>query len=134
MNRKDNTEMFKCLAAYVLPEGILSYFDITDITEEEPKDPKIKSFDTDLHIYLDERDNRPKDMEVARSNGFAEEKQILDFPIRGHKTIIHVRRRRWTMPDGKNKVIDLDKLIQLTHPGTRYSKEFALFLKMVAGQ
>lgn len=66
-------------------------------------------------------------MEVARSNGFTEERLMLDFPIRGHKTIIHVRRRRWTMPDGKNKVIDLDKLIQSTHPGTRYSKEFALF-------
>lgn len=81
----------------------------------------MKSFDTDIHFYLDERDNRPKCMEAARSDDFTEERQILDSPIRGRKTIIHVLHRRWMMSESKNMIIDLDKLIPLTHPGTRYT-------------
>ncbi len=74
------------------------------------------------------------DMKGSISDGFGEESCLKDFPARDKKTILHVRRRRWTMPDGTTKSVDLGKKIQLRHPGTRYSKDFALFLKKADGQ
>lgn len=135
MEQTKNNDMYKCLAMYVLPEGVLEYFDLTDITEEKPKSksPDIL-YEKELHIYLDERDNRPADMLSATSKGFTPESCIYDFPIRTHKTVIHVRRRRWLMPDGTSKIIDLEEHVRLTHPGTRYSNEFAHFLKLADGQ
>lgn len=135
MKQTTNNDMYKCLATYVLPEGVLEYFSLTEITEEDPKskaaDPLYKK---ELHIYLDERDNRTEDMAGSTSKGFTDESFIYDFPIRTHKTVIHIRRRRWLMPDGTSKIINLEKHVRLTHPGTRYSNEFALFLKLADGQ
>ena len=74
-------------------------------------------------------------MSGSVSDGFGEGVMfLLDFPTRDKKTVLHVRRRRWTMPDGTTRSVDLDKKIQLKHPGTRYSKDFALFLKKADGQ
>ena len=53
-------------------------------------------YTTELHIYLDERDNRTPDMKAAISDGFVDESCLLDFPVRDKKTVLHVRRRRWT--------------------------------------
>ena len=66
-------------------------------------------------------------MRGSVSDGFGEESCLLDFPTRDRKTVLHVRRRRWTMPDDTTKSVDLDRKIQLKHPGTRYSKDLALF-------
>lgn len=135
MKQTTNNDMYKCLAMYVLPEGVLEYFDLTDITEEEPKTKSTDIiYNKELHIYLDERDNRTRDMLGSTSKGFTDESCIYDFPIRTHKTVVHVRRRRWLMPDGASKIIDLEEHVKLTHPGTRYSNEFALFLKLADGQ
>ena len=48
-----------------------------------------------------------------------------DFPIREYRTVLHVRRRRWKDADGKSVSNDW----QMVAKGTRYSKEFATFLK-----
>ena len=37
-------------------------------------------------MYLDERDNRPDEMQALRPNGFTEETVISDFPVRDKKT------------------------------------------------
>lgn len=95
---------------------------------------RFRLYTTELHIYLDERDNRTADMSGSVSDGFGEESCLLDFPTRDKKTVLHVRRRRWTMPDGTTMSVDLDRKIQLKHPGTRYSKDLALFLKKADGQ
>jgi hypothetical protein len=50
---------------------------------------------------------------------------MTDFPIRNHKTLLHVRRRRWKDADGNSYSNDW----QLVAKGTRISTEFALFLK-----
>ena len=125
--------MYEGLASYFLPTGVLEYFEVTDFTEIPTQDTEVL-YTTELHIYLDERDNRTPDMSGSVSDGFGEEACLLDFPTRDKKTVLHVRRRRWTMPDGTTRSVDLDKKIQLKHPGTRYSKDFALFLKKADGQ
>lgn len=133
MNQTSNVNMYEGLMSYFLPTGVLEYFEVADFAEEENASDTDVLYSTILHIYLDERDNRTPDMEGSISDGFGEESCLNDFPAREKKTILHVRRRRWTMPDGTTKSVDLDKKIQLRHSGTRYSKDFALFLKKTDG-
>ena len=133
MNLNSNINMYEGLASYFLPTGVLEYFEVTDFCEVPTQDTEVL-YTTELHIYLDERDNRTPDMSGSVSDGFGDESCLLDFPTRDKKTVLHVRRRRWTLPDGTTKSVDLDKKIQLKHPGTRYSKDFALFLKKADGQ
>ena len=133
MNHKNDVNMYEGLASYFLPSGVLEYFEVTDFAEERTRD-KDELYTTELHIYLDERDNRTPDMAGSISDGFGDESCLYDFPVRDKKTVLHIRRRRWTMPDGTTKHVDLGKKIQLRHPGTRYSKDFALFLKKADGQ
>ena len=133
MNRNNNINMYEGLASYFLPPGVLEYFEVTDFAEVPTRDTEVL-YTTELHIYLDERDNRTPDMSGSVSNGFVKESCLLDFPARDKKTVIHVRRRRWKMPDGTTRSVDLDKKIQLKHQGTEYSNDFALFLKKADGQ
>ena len=79
-----------------------------------------------LHMYLDERDNRTEDMQDLRPNGFTEETVISDFPVRDKKLTLHIRRRRWLTPEGKSVILNMYPLVA---DGTRYSAEFAAFLK-----
>lgn len=125
--------MYEGLASYFLPEGVLEYFEVSDFAEVPTSDKNVL-YMTELHIYLDERDNRTPEMAGSVSDGFGEESSLVDFPVRDKKAVLHIRRRRWTMPDGTTTHVDLDKKIQLRHPGTRYSKDFALFLKKANGQ
>lgn len=128
---KDNADinMYKGLASYILPDGVLEYFDVVDFVEEPA--PGDHLYTKLLHLYLDERDNRPEGMSSAKPNGFTEESRILDFPIRDRKTILHVRRRRWTTADGRNYIVPLESI---AHTKTQYSEELALFLKAADGQ
>lgn len=117
----------------------MEYFEVVDVKEntvliEQRGSNKDGLYGKELEIYLDELDNRTPDMIAATSNGFMDERKILDFPVRNHKTILHIRRRRWLMPDGSTQIVNLEDKIQLAHPGTRYAKDFALFLKMAFGQ
>jgi hypothetical protein len=139
MSSLSSKDALKVLAAFVLPEGVLDYFEVVDVKEntvliEQGGADKEGLYGKELEIYLDELDNRPPDMSTARGNGFTDECKILDFPLRNHKTILHIRRRRWLMPDGSSQIVNLEDKIQLAHPGTRYAKDFALFLKMAFGQ
>ena len=122
---------YKILAGYLLPKGILDFFDVVNASEEhtgikeETGDERIL-----LHIYLDEKDTLEEEWKDLKPNGFTESRQVNDFPIRDHKVVLHVRRRRWLTPEGKNKVLDRYSLIA---ENTSYSKEFADVLKKIFG-
>jgi hypothetical protein len=119
------------LAYYILPPSILDWFELVD-TNETPIVPGTDAvFTSVLHLYLDERDNRSaSEQSSLRPNGFTESTQIHDFPIRDRKVILHVRRRRWLDSGGKNVLVNT---YPLTANGTRYSEEFAAFLKGAFG-
>ena len=108
------------LAACVLPEGILDYFNVVRV-DEEPSPKSDTLYSTILHIHLDELDNRTDDMAVFRPNGFTEASVVQDFPIRDRKVAVHVRRRRWINEQGRNVV---QNVYPLTAKGTCYSQEF----------
>ena len=105
------------LLKYVLPTELLSYFELVWIKELEET----------LHLYLDEGNAMPEEYTSLdlSSNGFYEESTIKDFPLRDKKVVLHVRRRRWKDKAGQSYSREWD----LTAEGTRYSKEFAYFLK-----
>ena len=123
---EDNTSAkFEFLASFILPNGILDWFDFIKASEEqvEKKDCIYKST---LHIYLDEKDNRTNEHLFLKPNGFTEPTVIKDFPVRNRNLILHVRRRRYLDENGKNVILNL---YPTTAEGTRYSEEFAAFLK-----
>lgn len=113
--------MLKELFRYVVPKEMIDFFDLVDIQEEGET----------LHLYLDELNVIPeeyKDLSLF-SNGFYEESALKDFPLRDKKVVLHLRRRRWIDCQGKSYSRSWD----LVAEGTRYSKEFAFFLKEAFG-
>ena len=107
------------LAKVILPSEMTEYFDLVKVrTDEYAQEQR-------LHLYLDEKDITPEGHSGLTPNGFYEESCMNDFPIREYRTVLHVRRRRWKDADGKS----VSKDWQMIAKGTRYSKEFATFLK-----
>lgn len=118
-------EHYILLASFLLPEGMLNFFDVVNI--EEQSSPKETVYTGGvLHIYLDEKDNRQPEHKSLTPNGFTEPTHVNDFPIRDRKVVLHIRRRRWLDTEGHNVVMNV---YTLAVTGTRYSKEFAAFLK-----
>ena len=113
------------MSSFLLPEGMLDFFDVVRIDEEPLPQEKVYRGGI-LHIYLDELDNRSKEQGALIPNGFTEPTLINDFPIRDRKVVLHIRRRRWQDAEGHNVVLNV---YNLAVTGTRYSEEFAAFLK-----
>ncbi len=131
MTKKNDSFDYEKLVRYMLPNGILDYFEITDISEEVTGEKdETGSVIRILHIYLDERDLRDVTWHDLQPNGFTEPRQFNDFPQREHKVLLHVRRRRWLDQDGRNVVLESLPLVAV---GTAYSVEFADFLKKMVG-
>lgn len=113
--------IIETLLKYVLPIEMVEYFELVKVSETGEV----------LHLYLNELEKKPdkyKDEKLS-SNGFYEESLIKDFPLRDRKVVLHVRRRRWVDTAGKS----YSRTWELTAEGTRYSKEFAFFLKEAFG-
>lgn len=131
MAKKLSTFDYSTLVRYMLPEGILDYFEITKIDEEVTNEKdETGTVIRILHIYLDERDLRDKVWHDMQPNGFTEPHLFNDFPQREHKVLLHVRRRRWLDENGHNVVLET---LPLVAEGTCYSVEFADFLKKMVG-
>ena len=109
------------LAEFVLPSDVLHYFSIINI----------ESNSSLLRIYLDEKmDKEFSDDLHFESKGFMDAVEVTDFPIRDHKVILILRRRRWIdIRTGKSFSLPLQ--IDITASGTRYSKEFGAFTSPV---
>ena len=117
------TNYMQMLASVVLPSEILNYFSIVGVEQ----------MSTEIHISLDEKMtmNLNKDVHFE-SKGFMKAVNITDFPIRDHKVILKIRRRRWIdIRTGKSFSIPID--LEMVAKGTRYSKEFGAFLNETYG-
>lgn len=116
-------DYLQALAQVVLPTEILDYFSITGIAQTT----------TEIHISLDERMNKALSNDAQfESKGFMAAVNVTDFPIRDHKVVLRIRRRRWTdTRTGKSFSIPID--LDIVAKGTRYSKEFGAFLKETYG-
>lgn len=111
-------ESYKDILKLLLPAIIIENFELTSY----------KTTAEVMHLYLQEINQIPKEFEGQKleSKGFFEEITVQDFPIRGHKVFLHIKRRRWFSHTlGKVVYRNWD----LVADGTRITKEFASFLK-----
>ena len=110
------------LIRLLLPEGILDYFELTDVTQTA----------VGLNIYLEEKNIAPSGYEKSQleSKGFLPETAIQDFPIRGHKVALCIKRRRWEVRES-GTIITRDW--DLVRKGARMTTEFGTFLKGIFG-
>ena len=126
-------QLYQHYLSFFLPDGILDFFDIVWMEPQSLDSREAKKdiiYTERLLIHLDEKDNRTENLQELRPNGFTEPTVVADFPARDRRVELHIRRRRWLTPEGKNIVLNL---YQLAAPGTRYSAEFAAFLKETPG-
>lgn len=131
MAKKISQFDYKTLVSYMLPKGMLKYFEVTSVEEESTG--VMDETNTEiciLHIYLDERDLRDETWHDLKPNGFTETRVFNDFPLREYKVALHVRRRRWLDANGRNVILDTPPMVA---EGTSYSVEFAAFLKEMVG-
>ena len=116
-----NNQGLLALAQLILPSEILTNFEVVRVEEEASLS----------RIYLDESVKvEYKENPEIESKGFCEAVTIRDFPIRDKGVDLIVRRRKWY--DKQNNRYFSDSY-ELKAEGTRYSKEFAAFLKGVYG-
>ena len=118
---------------YFLPDGLLDYFEPVMAEQKTHINPTTKAQIPSIHLYFDERDNRTKEDGTLdyKPKGFTEETVLNDFPVRDKKLVLHIRRRRWITPEGNNVVLDVYP--RLVAKGTKFSEEFAGFLKKKFG-
>ena len=101
-----------------LPEWLFNYFEAVKLEQDSES----------LHVYLDEKKVIPKEFGNRRliSHGFDDAVTVQDFPVKGKSVYLHLRRRRW-LDVNTNEV--LSHKFDITHQGTRLTKEFVSFLK-----
>jgi hypothetical protein len=118
MLQKEANAIAKC----ILPTGILDYFDFDGI-EQTP---------SEFQIFLSERNRPPEEYRGKKitSKGFFDEIKVVDFPIRGKNVYLMVKRRRWLDESTGYSVF---RNWDMVAKGTRMTKDFASFLKVIAG-
>ena len=114
------------LVVHFLPEGLLDDFELTnfDILESP------EAFGETYTIELTEKNIVPLMPEEQagvhiRQKGFST-RRVLDFPIRGRKTILQLRRRKWQISGSPGIYM---RSISVTAHGVKLSKEFAFFFE-----
>ena len=73
----------------LLPEGTLDYFDLVDVKESV----------NEVVFYLEEKNMVPEKYtdQDTESKGFYDPVIVQDFPLRGKKVFLNIRRRRWLL-------------------------------------
>lgn len=103
----------------VFPKGLFEWFDITE-GRRDSQNTYITLTEKDLPPFTSENKNREI---IARK---FHDITINDFPLRGRRTLITLRRRYWKL-EGQDEYLKRD--IKISFPGTQLEKEFASFLK-----
>ncbi|WP_378186667.1 transposase [Aquimarina sp. W85] len=103
-----------------MPELLITHFDI--INHEVEKDI--------LHLHFEEKADIPEGFSsrIVISHGFHKAITIQDFPIRGKKVYLYIKRRGWLDKTSK-QVVQRDW--GLVAQGTRMTVEFTASLKVL---
>ena len=96
------------VVSLILPENILYQFDLVKLEEEDiaRNDGTYQPFKRNVHIYLDEQDNRTRaQRDSLKPNGFTEYASVKDHPVRNRLLTLHIRRRRYLGSADKSVII-----------------------------
>ena len=110
---------FELIFELIFPKGLFEWFEITDGGSDGEY----------ARITLTEKDAPPLAEENKGAKILARKFHditVSDFPLRGKRTLITLRRRYWKL-EGRDEYLKRD--IPLMFPGTQLEKEFADFLK-----
>jgi hypothetical protein len=109
------------LLKLLLPDYLVDYFMVM----------RYEKKGEELHLYFEEKSDLPIEYAKQRlsSKGFYDETVVQDFPIRGHRAFLHIKRRRW-MNHTTNMVVGRNW--DLVAKGTRMTADFAAFLKEIS--
>jgi len=104
-----------------LPEILVEYFELTSTKTEGET----------LHLCFEELNKPPVEhlSKALISKGFHDEITVQDFPLRGKRVFLHIKRRRWTDKQ-TNTIVQRDW--NLVAKGSRMTEEFAAFLKEIS--
>jgi hypothetical protein len=105
------------------PQGIFEWFELKSGSSDEQN----------VYITLEEKDVPPLTEDMANKKIVGKKFHditITDFPLRGKRTLITLRRRYWKV-EGQESYVKRD--MKFEFPGTQLEKEFALFLKEDGG-
>lgn len=109
---------YEAFLEFIFPEGLFVYFELSNFVEKPDR----------VEIYFQERNLHPKEYEGDKleSKGFYEEVRMYDYPMRGRKSILYLKKRRWYNHTTQKYV---SRNWELVAKGTQISTEFASFLK-----
>jgi hypothetical protein len=109
------------LLSLFLPQVLVDYFKLV----KHGKEGEL------LHLYFEEHIDVPKEFSDLKlhSKGFHKQITIQDFPLRGHRVYLPIKRRRW-LDIQTHKVVERDW--NLVAQGTRITTEFSDFLKEIS--
>lgn len=121
-NKKELDSLYIDLLKAVLPVGVLDYFEVTGLEQGGER----------LTIDLEEKNILPDSYrgQPFHSKGFTPAVSIEDFPIRGRKVLLRIKRRRWEHQQTGEIVTRDWKIVQ---QGTKMTADFAAFLKQILG-
>lgn len=110
--------MEKDLVQLLFPAGLLDYFEVVNVEKNQKE----------YVFHLDEQNIKPSGYNASdlESKGFYNQESMNDFPLRGKRCILKIRRRKW-IDKSSGKIVNRDWSI--VAKGTRITSEFASFLK-----
>src|SRR3989344_5413759 len=123
LNDSHGMQIDKAVFELIFPQGMFEWFEVTQGTSDGQN----------AYLTLEEKDlppltndNKHKTIVARKFHDIT----ITDFPLRGKRTLLTVRRRYWKL-EGQQGYLGRD--LKLCFPGTRLEKEFADFLKAGSG-
>jgi hypothetical protein len=119
--KKEALEHHLSLLKLFLPELLVEHFELT----------KSEQLGETLHMYFEELNKPPIEhaSKALVSKGFHDEITVQDFPLRGKRVFLHIKRRRWTE---KQTLAVVQRDWNLVAKGSRMTEEFAAFLKEIS--
>lgn len=104
----------------LLPEGTLDYFDLVDVQETS----------SEVVIYLEEKNVVPEQYSSreTESKGFYDPVVVQDFPLRGKKLFLNIRRRRWILKKSNEYI---SRNWRMVAEGTRMTQDLRLFKRAI---
>ena len=89
----------------LLPEGTLDYFDLVDVKESV----------NEVVFYLEEKNMVPEKYtdQDTESKGFYDPVIVQDFPLRGKKVFLNIRRRRWLLKKHNEYISRMVKTLRI---------------------
>lgn len=120
------------LLGYFLPADTLEYFEIETFEIKEGKEKYLGKygFDDQYTLVLKEKNIIPDipaldSNKQLRTKGYSE-KLLEDYPIRGRKTRLRFRIRKWQV-EGEKGIYQ--RKLKISTKGVKYTKEYAFFFE-----